>query len=78
MASITKKNNRRYRVQFTMRRELYETYHELLERASELRVVIDFVSDFETWFAGQLDQVRHELQTLEFKSVEDGGDNDAE
>lgn len=68
MASITQKNNRRYRVQFTMRRELYETYQALLERASELRVVIDFSHDFEEWFSNQLEQVSHELGKLETHS----------
>lgn len=68
MASITRKSNRRYRVQFTMRRELYETYQELLERASELRVVIDFAHDFEEWFSNQLEQVSHELAKLEAQS----------
>ncbi|ADI83304.1 hypothetical protein [Geobacter sulfurreducens] len=68
MASITQKNNRRYRLQFTMRRELYETYQTLLERASELRVVIDFAHDFEEWFFNQLEQVSHELGKLEAHS----------
>lgn len=68
MASITQKSNRRYRVQFTMRRELYETYQMLLERASELRVVIDFAYDFEEWFSNQLEQVSQELAKLEAQS----------
>lgn len=68
MASITQKNNRRYRLQFTMRREMYETYQTLLERASELRVVIDFAHDFEDWFSYQLEQVSHELGKLDAHS----------
>lgn len=68
MASITQKNNRRYRVQFTMSRELYETYQALLERASEQRVVIDFSHDFEEWFSNQLEQVSRELAKLEAQS----------
>ena len=73
MAFISEKSTRRYRMQFTMRRESYELYQALLCRASELGVAIDFASDFDTWFAGQLDQVRHELQTLDIKSVGSGG-----
>lgn len=68
MASIAQKSNRRYRVQFTMRRELYETYQTLLERASELRVVIDFAYDFVEWFSNQLEQVSHELAKLDARS----------
>lgn len=68
MASIKKKSNRRYRVQFTMGRELYETYQTLLERARGLQVVIDFSYDFEAWFSNQLEQVSHELAKLEAHS----------
>lgn len=78
MATISEKNTRRYRIQFTMHRELYEHYQTLQNRASELGVIIDFVSDFETWFAGQLDQVRHKLHDLEFNSAEMGGRCDAD
>lgn len=78
MATILEKNSRRYRMQFSMRRELYEQYQTLLSRANEVGVVIDFSSDFETWFAGQLDQVRHELQVFDITSVEVGGNDDTE
>jgi hypothetical protein len=78
MATITQKNNRRYRIQFTMRSELYAHYQTVLSKASELGVVIDFSSDFEVWFAGQLDQIRHKLKTFELRSVEKGGDYDAD
>lgn len=78
MATILEKNTRRYRMQFSMRRELYEQYQTLLSRASEIGVVIDLSSDFDSWFAGQLDQVRQELQALEITSVEAGGGHDTE
>ncbi len=78
MAKITNKSTRRYRMQFTMSRESFELYQALLCRASELGLVVDFATDFESWFAGQLDQVRHELQTHENTSVEVRGDNDTE
>jgi hypothetical protein len=68
MASITEKNSRRYRVQFTMSRSLYQVYEANMERAANLHVVIDFSKDFEKWFSGQMEQVSKELQQLESES----------
>jgi len=65
MARITAKNNRRYRVQFTMRRELYEIYEAYLTRAAALHLLIDFGHDFEEWFENQIQQVGQELDRLE-------------
>ncbi|MDZ4186263.1 MAG: hypothetical protein U1D97_14965 [Desulfuromonadales bacterium] len=65
MAAIKHKNNRRYRVQFTMERELHETYQEILARASERMVVVDFGCDFDVWFRNQLDQVKEMLERLD-------------
>ena len=65
MARITAKNNRRYRVQFTMRRELHEIYGAYLTRAAALHLLIDFGHDFEEWFENQLQQVGQELDRLE-------------
>jgi len=65
MALITAKNSRRYRVQFTMRRELHETYEAYLTRAAALHLLIDFGNDFEEWFENQLHQVEQELDRLE-------------
>ena len=69
MARITQKNSRRYRVQFTMRRELHDKYEANLARAEKLQLVIDFGNDFEDWFANQLDQIGQELQRLEAKEA---------
>ena len=69
MAHITQKNSRRYRVQFTMRRELHEMYEAHLARAEKLQLVIDFGLDFEDWFANQLDQIGQELERLEAKEA---------
>ena len=69
MAHITQKNSRRYRVQFTMRRELHEKYEAHLARAEKLQLVIDFGHDFEGWFANQLNQIGQELERLEAKEA---------
>ena len=42
MACITQKNSRRYRIQFTMRRELFEIYQENLELSRETRCCHQF------------------------------------
>jgi hypothetical protein len=65
MARITAKNSRRYRAQFTMRRELHEIYEAYLTRAAALHLLIDFGNDFEEWFENQLHQVGQELDRLE-------------
>lgn len=69
MAHITQKSSRRYRVQFTMRRELHEMYEAHLARAEKLQLVIDFSHDFEEWFANQLNQIGQELERLEAKEA---------
>jgi len=65
MATISEKNTRRYRVQFSMSRSLYQQYEATMERANKLNVVIDFGRDFEKWFSNQLEQVARELQQME-------------
>ena len=57
MARICEKNFRRFRIQFTMRRDLYERYETAVTRAAALRLLIDFNQDFEAWFDQQLQQV---------------------
>lgn len=71
MASITTKNTRRYRIQFTMRRELYESYETQLKRAQQLQLLIDFARDFEEWFENQIRQVEQEMNKLEAAQAED-------
>lgn len=65
MATISEKNTRRYRVQFTITRTLHQAYESNLNRAKNLHVVIDFTRDFEKWFSNQLEQVSRELQQLD-------------
>lgn len=64
MARIRQKEARRYRVQFTMSKQLWDKYQRNLKLAEELRAEIDFAQDFETWFARQNEQVEHDLSRL--------------
>lgn len=64
MATLTEKVSRRYRVQFTISKQLHCTYTEYLKIADELKLTIDFGRDFDRWFAGQLEQVRRQLFDL--------------
>jgi hypothetical protein len=68
MVYIAQKNNRRYRLQFTISRRLYERYEWYLSYAKTNQLVIDFSHDFEDWLRDQLNQVGQELNSLEFKS----------
>ena len=68
MAKIIHKNNRRYRIQFSMNRDLYETYQDIIARAGELEAVVGFADDFERWFADQLVQVGRLLEEYEKNS----------
>lgn len=72
MARISPKNDRRYRIQFTMRRELFEIYQKNLEQAKKLGVVINFGQDFEEWFENQLLQIEEKFKELEAQQSEIG------
>lgn len=65
MACITQKKGRRYRIQFTMKRELFEIYQESLELAEKLGVDINFGHDFEEWFGNQLAEIKREFENLQ-------------
>ena len=71
MARISEKNFRRFRIQFTMRRELYERYETAVTRAAALRLLLDFNQDFEAWFDQQLQQVEQELGRIEARPAGD-------
>ena len=64
MATISEKQTRRNRVQFTMPRHLYEAHQRNLDQAKELGAIIDFNRDFERWFIAQVDQVAKELTRM--------------
>jgi hypothetical protein len=68
MPKIRHKNDRRYRIQFTLSRDLYQSYQALQERANRLHVIINYGEDFESWFGAQLEKAGQELQRLESKS----------
>jgi hypothetical protein len=72
MARISQKNSRRYRIQFTMRRELFEIYQKNLAQARKLGVVINFGQDFEEWFENQLLQIDQKFEELEAQQTGTG------
>jgi len=68
MPKISHIKTNRYRVQFSLGRELYQTYQDLQERANQLQVRIDYGSEFPEWFRNQIDKANHELTLIESKS----------
>jgi len=68
MAHIKRRPNRRYRVQFTLNFDLHERYESCRVKAKELRLIIDFSTDFEAWFNQQLDQIERQIAELEDSS----------
>jgi len=64
MAKVTMKQKRRYRVQISISKGLWEKYNCNMELAKELEAEIDFSKDFEPWFAKQNEQVNLDLQLL--------------
>lgn len=64
MAKISLKQKRRYRVQISISKELWERYNRNLELAKQLGAEIDFSKDFEPWFAKQNEQASQELLKL--------------
>lgn len=72
MATIVVKNPRRFRMQFSMSRALYNEYQQCLRLADELKVNIDFSRDFERWLSGQLEQANRELKKMKGQQNEEG------
>ncbi|HMN14518.1 MAG TPA: hypothetical protein PKD55_19550 [Bellilinea sp.] len=70
MATIIEKNPRRFRVQFSMSRSLYNEYQQCLHLAEEMKVAVDFGRDFEKWFSVQLEQANRELSKLKAQQHE--------
>lgn len=64
MAKISIKQKRRYRVQISISKELWEKYNHNLELAKQLGAEIDFSKDFEPWFTKQNEQANQELLLL--------------
>jgi hypothetical protein len=64
MAKIREKNSKRYRVQITTSKKVWEEYDRNQRLAVELKVEIDLSGDFSVWLARQNEQVAQELQNL--------------
>lgn len=79
MAKISLKHKRRFRVQISISKGLWEKYNHNLELAKQLGAEIDFSKDFEPWFAKQNEQANQDLLQLlqeqqpEATSVEPNG-----
>lgn len=61
MAKITERNQKRYRIYFTLPHSLYKAHQQCMETARELGLDIDFNHDFIRWLSGQLEQVQNDL-----------------
>lgn len=64
MAKIRPKNGKRYRVQITVTREVWEAYDCNQQIAAQLKVEIDYSAEFSNWLAKQNEQVAQELEKL--------------
>lgn len=65
MAQLKKKVAKRCRIQFSMNFALFERYSICRNRAKKLGLLLDMSSDFEAWFAGQLEQIELKLEQLD-------------
>jgi hypothetical protein len=79
MAKVSIKHKRRYRVQISITKALWEQYSRNLELAKQVGAEIDFSKDFEPWFCKQNEQANqmllklHEEQQLEATAGEQEG-----
>ena len=69
MAQVKRRPQRRRRVQFTLNDELGERYAVCRQRAKKLRLEINFRSDFEVWFAEQLQGIERQLDAIDDQFV---------
>jgi hypothetical protein len=70
MAQIIEKSSSRNRIQFSVSDEMFIKYHATLDRAKELRALVEFTKDFKKWFDGQLEQAATKLTKIEQKRVQ--------
>jgi hypothetical protein len=70
MAKVRMKKNKRYRVQITTSKEVWEKYISNQQLAGEMKAEIDFSAEFTVWFARQNEQVALELQLLKKQQAE--------
>ena len=71
MAKIRQKNSKRYRVQITTTKKVWEEYDRNQRLAVELKVEIDLSGDFSVWLSRQNEQVAQELQNLKALADQD-------
>jgi hypothetical protein len=64
MAHVHLKNERRYRVQISLSKEMWGVYQHNLLLARRLKAEIDFSRDFEPWFSRQDQMVKTELERI--------------
>lgn len=64
MAKIRPKSGKRYRVQITVNKDVWETYNSNQQIAAQLKVEIDYSSEFSSWLSRQNEQVAQELEKL--------------
>jgi len=64
MPTIKFKNERRYRVQISMQKPLWDAYQHNLALAREINAEIDFAREFEPWFSKQNQALTIELEKL--------------
>jgi hypothetical protein len=70
MAKIRVKQNKRYRIQISTTRKVWEAYDKNQRLAAELKAEIDFSPDFTVWLTRQNEQVTQELQLLKKQQAE--------
>jgi hypothetical protein len=64
MPTIKFKNERRYRVQISMQKPLWDAYQFNLTLAKKINAEIDFAKEFEPWFLKQNQSLKIELEKL--------------
>jgi len=64
MALIKTKNDRRYRIQFSMDRQLFFRYQATRTKAKALGLSIKFKKDFQKWFSDQLLEIDRVMEEM--------------
>lgn len=65
MARLRQKNCKRYRVQISVSKEVWQRYNENQLLAGKLGVEVDYSPEFSQWLARQNEQVAKELQQFQ-------------
>lgn len=62
MARIKEKSSKRHRVQISVSKEVWESYNANQQIATQLKVEIDYSTEFSSWLSRQNEQVSQELR----------------